>query len=202
MIVLISPEKSFEDEVTLVNLMFKVGLDRYHLRRPSLDQREHLIELKAFSKSRYGQMSIHGGLPKGGIRKRVGMHKKSINDWSVLETSSLSSASFHSDSEVENDISKVDYAVISPVFDSISKEDYVSKYTASEWKSLNESRKKNNPKSILLALGGVEEANLEDIYEMGFDGIALNGAVWGTRDPLVAFTKIAQKWWNIVGANK
>lgn len=202
MIVLISPENSFEDEVNLVNLMFKVGLDRYHLRRPSLGQREHLIELKAFSKSRYGQMSVHGGLPKGGLRKKVGMHKKSSDDWQVLESSPLSSASFHSDSDIENEISKVDYALISPVFDSISKLDYFSKYSTDEWKLLNDSRKKKNPKSILLALGGVEETNLDEIYKMGFDGIALKGAVWGSRDPLVAFTRISKKWWDIVGAHK
>jgi thiamine-phosphate pyrophosphorylase len=202
MIVLISPEEAFEEEINLVNLMFKVGLDRYHIRRPSLDQRGHLAELKTFSKSRYGQISIHGGLPKGAIRKRVGMHKKSINDWGVLEASALSSASFHSESEIASDISKVDYAMISPVFDSISKQGYLSKYSAKEWLELNKKRKTTHPKSILLALGGIKEANLEVVFNMGFDGVALMGAVWGTSDPLVTFTKISKKWWDIVEANK
>jgi thiamine-phosphate pyrophosphorylase len=202
MIILISPENSFEDEVNLVNLMFKLGLDRYHLRRPDLDQRGHLLDLKMFSRGRFGQISVHGGLPKGRIHKRVGLHKKSLNPWEVLDSASLSSVSLHDELEIENDLSKVDYAVVSPVFNSISKSEYLSKYSVEKWKEINKKRKITQPKSILLALGGIDESKLKEVYDMGFDGIALKGVVWGHRDPLVAYTKISNAWWKIIEENK
>lgn len=97
----------------------------------------------------------------------------------------LFSTSCHSMAEADNAV--CDYLFLSPIFDSISKQGYRSPYdmeTLREW--LNE-RKKG---AKIVALGGIDAANAKKAYEMGFDGVALLGAIWNENNVIENYKNI------------
>ncbi|GHV12504.1 thiamine phosphate synthase [Fibrobacterales bacterium] len=106
-------------------------------------------------------------------------HNK-ILDW---HGSAHSFADLH---QVENR----DMILLSPVFDSISKEGYKSKFSREELKNGIADWRKLNKTTKIYALGGVDDENIKELPELGFDGAAILGAVWNYADPLGAFSKI------------
>jgi len=78
---------------------------------------------------------------------------------------------------------------LSPVFDSISKHGYKTKYGKNELRDGIAAWKKTH-KQKLFALGGVEAGNIAELAELGFDGAAVLGAVWHNPDPVGAFEEI------------
>jgi thiamine-phosphate pyrophosphorylase len=85
------------------------------------------------------------------------------------------SASLHSFKEVENLPCRLDYVFLSPIFQSISKQDYPSAFTKDELVNFFQQRKS---KTSIVALGGVREENLKELQQIGFVGIALLGSIW------------------------
>ncbi|MCL2101946.1 MAG: thiamine phosphate synthase [Fibromonadales bacterium] len=80
--------------------------------------------------------------------------------------------------------------LLGPVFDSISKHGYKSKFSKkelqagiAEWRDFAP----ENSKTKLYALGGIESENINELAKLGFDGAAVLGAVWNYADPVEAF---------------
>jgi thiamine-phosphate pyrophosphorylase len=80
-----------------------------------------------------------------------------------------------------------EYAFLSPIFPSISKEGYTSK---TDWFEAVKNRSNHTIK--LIALGGIESKNAELALENGFDNIALLGTIWNQNNPIENF-KSCQK---------
>jgi thiamine-phosphate pyrophosphorylase len=80
--------------------------------------------------------------------------------------------------------------LLGPVFDSISKHGYKSKFSKEELKAgisqwrgfIGDGNKK------LYALGGINAENIGELKELGFDGAAVLGGVWNCADPVAAFS--------------
>lgn len=86
------------------------------------------------------------------------------------------SKSFHTFEEIEQYPGPaLTYAFLSPVFNSISKPGYQSKFTPETLKHFLTHRKSTMP---LLALGGVKAEKATELKAIGFDGIALLGTFW------------------------
>ncbi|KAA2244884.1 thiamine phosphate synthase [Chitinophaga agrisoli] len=82
-----------------------------------------------------------------------------------------------------------DLVLLSPVFDSISKPGYKGQFNS----GFRLVRDGGGPK--LLALGGVNATNAAQARQMGFDGIALLGAIWQQPAQAVEqFHAISQQW--------
>ncbi len=82
--------------------------------------------------------------------------------------------SCHSFDDVESLEGKEEYCFLSPIFDSISKENYSANFDKKELKEfLNKKRKIK-----VIALGGLTEENYLEALELGFDGGAFLGSVW------------------------
>jgi thiamine-phosphate pyrophosphorylase len=60
------------------------------------------------------------------------------------------------------------------VFPSISKENYLPKYSFEEFRQFL----CEHPQEKCIALGGVCENNIRQIQDLGFSGIALLGELW------------------------
>jgi thiamine-phosphate pyrophosphorylase len=123
---------------------------------------------------------------------------------------------FHSLKELEVCKEKFDYAFLSPIFDSISKAGYKSTFNLDEVKSFLQKRKKyfnqchaERSRSILLndkkdfsaalemtdrraliALGGIDENKIEIACELGFEGVAVLGALWTNKNPVEKFKQL------------
>lgn len=93
------------------------------------------------------------------------------------------STSFHNLEEAASDQwGALDYAFLSPVFDSISKVGYPSagfNPAAVAWVTGRNS-------VPLIALGGITAERVGQVAAMGFRGVAVIGTVWGADDPLKA----------------
>jgi thiamine-phosphate pyrophosphorylase len=100
--------------------------------------------------------------------------------------------SAHSFDELKK-IENREIILLGPVFDSISKHGYKSKFSRdelkegiAEWRAL----KPGNSEIKLYALGGIDAENIKELEELGFDGAAVLGAVWNYADPIGAFERI------------
>jgi len=79
----------------------------------------------------------------------------------------------------------------SPVFESISKPNYKPKISLEEL-SLQIEKYRSTKEKLpqLIALGGINERNILQIKDAGFDGAALFGAMWNSLNPVNEFRKI------------
>jgi len=94
------------------------------------------------------------------------------------------STSFHSTEEIMACDYNYEYAFLSPIFDSISKKGYTSKFNQTELKSFLSTRDK---KMELIALGGISEETIHQAMDLGFNGIAVLGAIWNSKIPVKHF---------------
>jgi thiamine-phosphate pyrophosphorylase len=84
--------------------------------------------------------------------------------------------------------SEIDYALLGPVFPSISKPGYQS---ASPLRA--PARTLRAPKVI--AIGGIEPHRCNAVYALGFDGIAVLGSIWQQGDPVENFKQVQEAWY-------
>lgn len=77
---------------------------------------------------------------------------------------------------------------ISPVFDSISKKEYKSKFNLEELQNSPLLRREDRGEAI--ALGGIDEDKILPCLELGFAGIAVCGAIWQSNNPLEKFKRL------------
>jgi len=94
--------------------------------------------------------------------------------------------SVHSFEELKNFDYK-EIILIGPIFDSISKPGYKSKFSKEELKT---GIANWHSRTKLYALGGIDSENIGELAELGFDGAAVLGAVWNYADPVGAFERI------------
>ncbi|WP_298737063.1 thiamine phosphate synthase [uncultured Chitinophaga sp.] len=88
-----------------------------------------------------------------------------------------------------------DLLLLSPVFDSISKPGYKGLADQGFHRN-NEPWAAGNSPSRLIALGGIHQHNAALAKQMGFDGIALLGAVWQKAGNAVEHFIEIKKAWN------
>jgi thiamine-phosphate pyrophosphorylase len=69
----------------------------------------------------------------------------------------------------------MDYLFLSPIFDSISKQNYMSRFPES---LLYELKEKGVIHEKVIALGGVNKENISKVEDYGFGGAAVLGGLW------------------------
>ena len=104
-----------------------------------------------------------------------GIHLNSRHPEAPANYEGILSRACHSLEEVETTVSLFNYVLMSPVYDSISKQGYRSGYSKDELKQAQESGVIHEK---VVALGGISEVNLAEIKSLGFGGAALLGDIW------------------------
>lgn len=185
--IILSTPTEIENEFSQVNTLFEGGLTHFHLRKPDFSKQEveeYLKYIKPIYLKRVVLHSHHSLIKKYNLK---GIHLRGA-DLQLLSKDALkivvkdlqkrgftASASLHSFEEIENLPCCLDYAFLSPIFQSISKQDYPSTFTKDELVNFFQQRKSKTP---IVALGGIREGNLEQLQQIGFVGIALLGSIW------------------------
>ena len=177
LIVISSPE-FLENEPRLINELFAAGMKRFHLRKPNasisklvelisaidpkfraevvLHQHHELADTFSMKRRHYPEALrlLHADLlvqqKRCGIGLSTSIHKL-----------------YHA-----YELSIFDYVFFSPVFNSISKLGYHATLPA----NFHLHRPEDTP--AVIALGGVDVANIPLVSEMNFDGVAVLGAIW------------------------
>ncbi|MEM6725495.1 MAG: thiamine phosphate synthase, partial [Bacteroidota bacterium] len=167
---------------------FQQGLERLHLRKPLYSEAEHAEYLNQFTPEELERIVIHQYYDQS-LRFPVrGIHLKERDRIKCLEKPAwfagyhIVSAAFHDPVALMNHRQWLEYAFISPVFDSISKTGYSSPFQEMDWATLNEFSR-----FPVIALGGVDSDKMEFLQAQQFAGVAVLGAIWQAPDPLTAF---------------
>jgi len=193
MIVIINP-LFIEDEIRIIHSLFDGGLSLLHIRKPDfseVEMAEFIHQINLDFRDRIVLHNHHELAEDFGINRLHFSEKERKNNFGhparfskpcrFLSTSTHSIEDFNS---LENDF---DYAFLSPVFNSISKEDYHPKSNLFE-----ALKSRTNHETKVIALGGIDAENIQKTLENGFDDVALLGTIWKNENPLKQF-KLCQK---------
>ncbi|MBL0735660.1 thiamine phosphate synthase [Flavobacterium sp. GN10] len=182
-----------EDEIQMLNSLLEEGLSLLHIRKPDFSELEmaqfiHQIKLEFRTNlvlHNYHHLAKDFGVEKFHFSEK---ERKSMNDFPARFSKPFryKSTSTHSIEDF-NSLENFDYAFLSPVFKSISKENYFPEKDL--FKAI---KSRTNHKTKGVALGGIDAKNIQKTLENGFDDVALLGSIWNNENPLKQF-KLCQK---------
>lgn len=188
MILVITPEWIAPNETDTIHKMFQEGLDLLHIRKPWLSRNEMIEFITQIDESFYSQLVLHTHYDLGKEFTISRFHFREIDRQEEMYKSFVKentiSTSVH-DIKTYNTLEKEwEYAFIGPFFPSISKKGYGLDSTIKE-----EIKHRDNPDVKLIALGGIDQDNIHEVFESEANGAALLGAIWESEDPLKVFKK-------------
>ena len=174
LIIITSPD-FIPDEARIVTELFKAGLDLLHVRKPDADV--HAVEnlLQGIAPEYRTRIVIHDFFSLKDKYLLGGIHLNSRHPEVPANYEGILSRACHSLEEVESTVSLFNYVLMSPVYDSISKQGYRSGYSQ---EALQQAQAERIINEKVVALGGISAANLSEIKALGFGGAALLGDIW------------------------
>lgn len=190
MIIVITTEEMMKNETEIINELFQEGLDLLHIRKPFINSEEMTDFIQKIDSEFHHQLVLHSHYDLAKDFNISRFHFREIDRQNELYTSFTDktiSTSVHN-IETFNELNEEwEYAFISPVFPSISKKGYGENSTI-----LNDIKNRANSNVKLIALGGINEKNINEVFESGVDGVSLLGAIWESEEPLNVFKKCRQ----------
>lgn len=190
MIVLIAPEEDIANEIETLHLLFKAGLENYHLRKPLKNYEEHIAYLNQIEPQYHNRIVVHyfhelvNSFNLKGIhfqeQKRIDVlenGKGYFNDLQML--GKTMSSSFHDPKDIEDCEFEFDYYLLSPVFSSISKKGYQGKGFSV-----------TTIDKFIIGMGGITSATVEKMMQLGYKGLGVLGGIWHAEHPVKAFLDI------------
>lgn len=189
MIVITNPS-AIANEISSIDSLFKEGLSLLHIRKPNfsaIEMAQFIHQIKPEYRDRLVIHQHHDLAEDFGINRIHFSEKNRENSFSIRSDQKIFSTSTHSIEDFNSLENDFDYAFLSPVFTSISKENYHPKTNLFE---ALQSRTNHNTKVI--ALGGIDSKNIQKALENGFDDVALLGSIWNNENPIKQF-KLCQQ---------
>ena len=179
--------------------LFAANLRRLHVRKPGWSRPEMVAYLQAIAPQYRRRLVLHShyelaqeyGL--GGIhlteaaRRAPGLARllRGLGGLSV-------SASLHSLADLQQHRRQYHYVLLSPIFNSISKEDYPSSFDLAEVRAvLHRLAARPGYRPQVLALGGIEAQHIALVQQAGFAGAAVLGSIWQSPDPVATWRQLA-----------
>jgi thiamine-phosphate pyrophosphorylase len=193
--IVISNPVSVANEIAIIHGLFEDGLAIFHLQKPhysELEMKVFLSNIKEEYRTRLVLHHHHQLAQEFGINRvhfteseRKVSTAAELKNWKekgfLLSTSTDNVTNF-------NNLDPVfDYAFLGPVFQSISKENYLPNCDFSI-----EIKNRTNFKSRLIALGGISWENITKAIAMGFDDVGFLGVIWNSNKPIKNFKKCQQ----------
>jgi len=176
-IVITSPE-IIQDEVNLWEALFLSGLQRLHVRKPHASVSQLKDMLISLPEKYHSRVILHQHHILTDDFKLGGIHFKSINqpeEYAIKDKDLSRSKSCHTPREVLNNYKKYDYVFLSPIFDSISKKGYPSAFYTDEIQTFFQDHQQIRN---CIALGGIDNNNMQSCIDIGFAACALLGTIW------------------------
>jgi thiamine-phosphate pyrophosphorylase len=190
-LIVISPEADDPREPAVLAALFAAGLTSYHLRKPAWSRDELAAFLREVPGAWRPRLVLHshhelaGEFDIGGIHfKDTGMPLASPPASPAL----LRSRAVHDLTALIDSLDRYDRLLFSPVFPSISKPGYAP---SAAFSRADLAAVLARPRRAeVIALGGIDRARLPACRDLGFDGVAVLGAVWQAADPVHAFCEL------------
>jgi thiamine-phosphate pyrophosphorylase len=194
MIIVIAPENDVPNEIEILNQLFQEGLACYHLRKPYKDYNAHVDYLNQIKQQYHNRIVVHyyheliNEFNLKGIHFQEQERRDNIdNPGQYFKNLTLFgktiSASFHEPKDLEDCYFEFDYHLLSPVFTSVSKEDYTGR-----------GFDVNNIDKIIIGMGGVTADNLAAFDALGYNGVGVLGGIWNSDTPITVFKLMRQNF--------
>lgn len=192
--IVISNPFAVANEIKIIHSLFEEGLTLLHIRKPEfseLEMAQFIHQIKPKYRSNLVLHSHHGLVEDFGInrihfseKERKSQFDNPVRLSKSCRYKSTSTHAIEDYNALENDF---DYAFLSPVYKSISKDDYSPKTDLFE-----ALKSRTNIKTKVIALGGISPENINKTIQNGFDDVALLGTIWKNENPIKQF-KLCQK---------
>jgi thiamine-phosphate pyrophosphorylase len=193
MIVITNPS-AIANEIGIIDSLFEEGLSLLHIRKPDfseIEMVEFINQIKVKYRSNLVLYSHHELAEDFGINRIHFSEKARAHNLSsparFSKPCGYKSTSTHSIEDFNALEDCFNYAFLSPVYKSISKENYHPKENIFE-----ALKSRTNYKAKVIALGGIDSENIKKTLENGFDDVALLGTIWKNEKPIKQF-KLCQK---------
>lgn len=162
------------NEAELIMYTLDSGVDRMHIRKPDSTLYNFETLINNIKPEYRDRITIHDHFNIAVKYSLGGIHVNSRNKEIPSNFNGILSQACHSLLELE-ECKDFDYVILSPIFDSISKENYKSKFPE---EVLIEAKKSRLITSNVIALGGITEKNICQLQNYGFGGAAFLGYLW------------------------
>lgn len=174
-IIVLSHPSFIEDELDAIHLLFENGLTYFHLRKPETDRYAYCSFLKKIDSAFHKHIIIHDHYELVNEFELKGIHQKS--NATILPSLDYKhkSRSCHSFEEIIAFRDSYNYLFLSPIFHSISKNNYQAAFSGFE---LEEAKEKQIINDKIIALGGIKAESVEQISKWNFGGVAVLGYLW------------------------
>ncbi len=170
----ITPPDILDDEPRRIAMILEHGWDYVHLRHPSHTTSEIKAIIESLPPRVHGRIKLHGHFELLHEFNLGGIHLNSRCPEAPIRYRGAVSRTCHTLAEVREWADKTDYVTLSPIFDSISKEGYKSRFLRKELETL--------PENKVVALGGVTPQRIGDIASLPFVGFAMLGYLFDGTD--------------------
>ena len=178
-LILITSPTYFVEEDKIITSLFEEGLDILHLRKPDTAPMYAERLLTLLPEQYHKRIVVHGHFYLKEEFRLKGIHLNLRNPNAPDHYKGHISCSCHSLEEVKERKRNYDYVFMSPVFDSISKQDYNAQYSPEE---IKKAHKQGIIDKKVYALGGIDVHNIKEVKKYGFGGAAVMGAIWQKFD--------------------
>ena len=198
-VIVITEPKGIENEHEEIHRLFKAGLRTLHIRKPDMNHDKLKEYIQKIPDKYHDRLVIHSHHRLVMTFKLKGVHMTERHRKSefryglrlflldLFRPNLQISASLHNLKSLEGPKSKYNYVIVSPVFDSISKEGQPAGFSLPKLKDAVE-----QSTCAVIGLGGIDETKIGFCKDIGFFGIALLGCVWESDNPSEKYKTIRE----------
>jgi thiamine-phosphate pyrophosphorylase len=195
-VVVVSPADGNADTPRTVEALFLAGLVRYHLRKPDWNAQQTAAWLEAMPARWWSRVVLHRHHE---VAKafRTSVHLRDDGSPALdapphVPKSCIVSRSCHDLVSVRRSLGRYDAVFFGPVYPSLSKPGYgpSPNETFADLRRLLATRTEAEQRTEVVAIGGVTSGHLVQCRQLGFDAVAVLGAVWQAPDPCAAFVNL------------
>lgn len=189
MIILLSAKIDIENETHILNRLFLLGLECFHLRKPAKTREEHIGFLKEIDSKYHHRIVLHHFHELTNDFNLKGIHFEEDQRRKYIETPTryfkdLSlfgktiSSTFHELDDLLDSDFEFDYHFLSPAI--------LGNQSSSEGKYIAVSHIDKR----IFAVEALDKEIIHELFTLGYKGIAVLETVWQSKDPLKSFTDL------------
>ena len=188
-LLVISPESEDDREHATLAGLFAAGLTSYHLRKPTWSRAQIATWLRALPAQFHPRLVLHTHHDLATEFTLGGLHdREEPNPKCHLIGDTFRSRAVHDQPTLRASLDTYDRLLVSPIFPSFSKPSHApdARLAPAELKSVLALPRH----AEVIALGGIDASRIPACRELGFDGVAVLGAIWQAADPVRAFAEL------------